>query len=136
MSKKALNFIFGVIALLIGGLLYILFRERSYITIIFRYILGNNSSATNIQWHNGTHIQYYLSDFLWAFSLGCILNGILEANRNIAILCSALAFICGLIWEILQFFQIVSGTFDPVDILMYFMAGIICYLINLKERKQ
>lgn len=134
MSKKTFNLILGTCALIIGGWLYIKFRENSYITIAYRRFIKFSLSKNTVKSLDCPFIQFYLQDFLWAFSLGCLLNTVTETSKITSVLCAVISFLCGFTWEILQALQIVSGTFDLIDILMYFSAGVICFLINFKER--
>ena len=78
-------------------------------------------------------IRYYLPDFLWAFAFGAALTAVSYShNRIVIILFSAVSFLIGVLFEFVQYFGIVNGTFDYFDILMYAVAALTCAAINIK----
>ena len=134
MSKRIINLICGFSALGIGGILYVLFREETIIARLVRDLPFIELVRSVVSVYSCSYLMYYVPDFLWAFSLGSLLIAI-PGNGEKAIYCGIFAFICGFLWEILQYYRIVNGTFDWVDIIMYLLAGLLCILINYKERE-
>lgn len=129
MSKRIFNFICGICALGLGGMLYVLFREQTIIAkllgqISFITILRSASAPLSNEF-----VQYYLPDFLWAFSLGSLLKVIPGLHKK-SLACGTIALICGGLWEIMQCIGVISGTFDWIDVLMYFLAGFVCVSIK------
>ncbi len=135
MSKRLLNAILCCTALIIGGLLYIIFRETTYVATLFKSIEVLSSIRKKILVLENAFLMYYLPDFLWGFSLSCGLTAIFNPSLKGIILCSFTAFMCGTIWEILQYSHILSGTGDFADILMYLAASALAVIINSKGVK-
>ncbi len=80
-------------------------------------------------------LMYYLPDFLWGFSLSCLLQAFCVYSFKGTVLCCCITAIYGCVWELLQWLSILGGTGDYLDIIMYLLASILCLIINLKERK-
>lgn len=136
MSKRRLNILLGIIALIFGSLLYILFRENTYIAKAFgsfdiivqmREILS--PYATNF-------LMFYFPDFLWAFSFCCGLCAIFTPRISGTIICGCMVLFIGCGWEGMQYWKIIGGTGDVLDIIAYLLAGIANIIINLKEREK
>lgn len=135
MSRKKQNALLCIAALILGCLLYILFRPSTYIGgtldgLTYVHIVRQICShyASNFS-------KYYFPDFLWAFSLGCGLIAIHNPQKSGVIICVLFAFLCGVAWELLQHFNVLNGTGDIHDVIMYLLAGAICIFINSKETK-
>ena len=133
MSKRSCNIIFGVVALLLGGLLYILFRPDTYLSGMFCRISFFRRLAYAAKPCSNDFIKYYSQDFLWAFSLSCFLNAVIDSSRFYSAMCCFAAFLCGCVWEFLQKVDLVSGFFDLTDIIMYLLASVVCFLINFRR---
>jgi len=135
MSKRTLCVISGTISLVVGGAIYILFRENSHIALFF-----NNSFIESVRdifvplSNNVT--KYYLADFFWGFSLCAYLLALFLPKTRGAILCGLTAFLCGTFWEILQFLKAVSGTGDLIDVVMYLLAATLAVILFLKEKEK
>jgi hypothetical protein len=134
MSKRKQNVLLGVGTLLLGTILYILFRKTTYVSIIFQNIRWVNSISNSLECIDNDFLKYYLPDFLWALSLCCGFQVIYTPGIKGNVICGVIAVVFGGVWEILQHAKIVSGTGDFVDVLMYLLAGTICVILNLKER--
>ncbi len=135
MKNRVFYTITSIILLCCGGLLYIIFRENTYIAEIFSVLPAINvlqKSASNIKLE---FFKYYLQDFLWAVSLNLALFIVIEPTFKQGVICSVITFLFGTLWEILQYLEIISGTSDICDILMYFMATIFAILIFIKKEK-
>ena len=136
MSNRKLNVLSCLTALLVGGLLYILFRPGTYISSLFNrapYIIKLRQICLP---YASNASKFYTPDFLWAFALGCGLIAICAPKKRGILLCSLLAFLCGVAWELLQYMRVFSGTSDICDIIMYALASALCIIINLKEIKK
>ncbi len=122
-------------ALSIGTILYLLFRPDTHFTAL----LSTNSLMVNLQQAVAPYLQnwviFYLPDFLWGFSLACGLTAIYAHKRNGSAWCGLVAFLCGLIWEGLQHGNVVGGTGDGWDIVMYLAAWGMAVIINRKTKE-
>lgn len=136
MHKRYINIGVCFTALLLGGILYILFRPTTYVGCFF----SNIEIVRNVQMYflqfKLDFVRYYLPDYLWGFSLCCGLVGIFDATKKNLLICGIVTFLFGLCWEVSQHFKITSGFFDIIDIVMYFLATLSTLLINLKEIKK
>lgn len=116
---KSLNkrVILSIVALLIGVAVYCLFNN-------------NLLTKSNIIY---TIIRNYLSDVLWVISFFFIA---IIFSKNITkryiLLTTIFVFINSIFFEILQYMDIVNGTFDFIDIIAYFSAILISILIEKK----
>lgn len=82
-------------------------------------------------------IVYNLPDFLWVFSFTSVILIIWDmkiSKENIAYLFIPMGF--GFVSEIGQFFSLVSGTFDKMDLLFYLIGGLTSIFIisNIKTK--
>jgi len=134
MSMRRKNFLLSVVALAVGGFIYILFRENSYIGQLFSGSDCVQNLRSVLQLMSCDLIKFYLPDFLWGLSLSCGLLAIRNGGDRSTFLCAGIAFACGFSWELLQLMEAVGGTGDCIDVLMYLLGSAFCVQINLKER--
>lgn len=135
MSRRGCNILLAYISLLVGGTLYACFRSTTYIAIALRSIPGIATLSQKAAVISCDFLSYYFPDFLWAFSLCCALNAIHLPGRCITLLCGIGTVALGVLWEVLQYTHIVSGTGDLWDIFVYFLAALLATIINLGGRK-
>lgn len=136
MSKRSQNILLCAVALVVGAVIYILYRDNTYISRWFSYIAFVRSLRTMANGYASNFVGFYLPDLLWGFSLSCGIQAIYLPGRRGVFISATVAFICGVLWEVLQWTDLVSGTGDIWDILMYFAGSVLSTLINIKERKQ
>lgn len=135
MSKRIRMLLLCLLSLTLGVIIYTYYRSDTYIGNLIREIL-------NIEYKTANHfsfISYYIPDYLWAFSLCSGLFAIYPLKPSLGFWWGIVTFIYGVIWEIMQYFALISGTFDIVDIIMYFTAAssvvTINYLFNKEKKK-
>jgi hypothetical protein len=133
MSKRSFLFVAGTGSLIVGGLIYLLFRENSHIALFFGSRLLNDIREAFSAWSNDA-VNFYFADFLWGFSLCSYLLAIYVPKKRGAFFCGAITFMCGAFWEALQFVGAVNGTGDVIDIIMYFSAAVVVVIIFLKGK--
>lgn len=126
--------VLGLAALLLGAVLYILFRPASFITVSIGAYSWLSQLRIWLQPFDCSLLRFYLPDMLWAFALSCGLQTILAPQKWGIVSCGVTAFVCGAIWELLQWLGAVRGTGDWLDILMYFLAALASIFVN-KRRK-
>lgn len=128
--------------LLLGGLIYILFRSNTL--YINNWLLNHNlgfdlqiirtytlpTRAYLPEW-----LIYSFPDALWMLSLSTLIHTIWkdEPTKSL-IIWSLITPIIALSWEIAQGLKLIKGTFDWVDILFYGLVTITIYF-NLKTTK-
>lgn len=135
MFRRKIYILLGVVSLSLGVLIYILFRENSYIGIAFSRLSIIQAIRRMLEGFSCDFLEFYFPDFLWGFSLSCGFLAIYLPKRNGCIICTGIAFLCGCVWEWMQHKEIVSGTGDINDVLMYLLACITCTIINIRSER-
>ena len=136
MQMRKKNISLCLSALSFGFLLYVLFRPNTYVGSLLNGWAYIDIIRQMSSFFASDLCKFYLPDFLWAFSLGCGLIAIYTPKTTGVVVCALCPFLCGLTWELLQHFALLSGTGDIVDIIMYFLASALCLIINLRESKK
>ena len=134
MSKKIFNTVVAVLSLVMGGLIYLVFRENTFVARRFEVFVDLEKIRNIFLSFDNSVLRHYIPDFLWAFSLCCGLNVLLD---NV-FLNASIAFTCGAVWEMLQYLGTINGTGDIIDIIMYLTACVMVVTINkyfFKEKK-
>ena len=134
MSNRLFFAVLSVSSLLLGGILYLLFRENTYISALLKDYTILEEIRDCLGFIENDFIKYYFPDFLWSFSLAFGLLTIFDSGFKGIVICSEVSFVCGLFWEILQFLNVVSGTGDLFDIAMYLTAAVCVVVICSKRR--
>lgn len=134
MAVRTKNCLLSVSAILIGGLLYILFRPHTYVANIFEQFSYIAEIRAWMRPVSCDFIRFYLGDFLWMFALCCGLYAIFLPDANGGMLCVVAAAACGIAWEALQWLTVATGTGDWVDVLMYVLACVAANIINRKGK--
>jgi hypothetical protein len=141
LKKRELKFLvyWVIIPLLIGTLIYLLFRPLSIrlfnvfnenqlnLIIQLRTNLGVSSSDFPVWFTNS------LPDGLWLFSFTNILS-LIWINRNgmVKNIFLLVPILIGLIHELIQFFNVNYGTFDIIDVFTYLIFYLFsCVLIKI-----
>lgn len=70
----------------------------------------------------------YLPDGLWAYSL--FSSMLIIWDRQINIFWSIIIFIIFILFEVLQYFHVIKGTGDILDIVTYFLFSLLSLLVN------
>ena len=137
MNKNQIRFLtIGGIALLLGGAIYIFLRPSTYIARLIPEYSWLKTLREQLQWQWLNFLRFYFADYLWAFSLCCGLHLLFQPKRIGSFLCAGITATYGAVLEFLQFFNIISGTGDVWDILMFILAGLTAVIINKKKEKQ
>ncbi len=134
MSNRKVNIILSIFTLFLGGVIYTLYREDTYISNIIETFIDLSFMRNVFNPFECDFIKYYLIDYLWALSLNSVLNSLFTTKKEMLLIC-LLVFSLGSIWEILQFSNIISGTGDILDIFMYLAASITAVIINFLNNK-
>ena len=132
-KKRLFYFFLSFISILLGVLIYIFFRNGTYI----HQFLGN---VTPIDIFKSQYkstlivkfLKYYFVDYLWCFSLASFLSSITEkiAFRNTMVI-SVFSALLGILFEAAQRLSLVNGTADFYDIIMYVFAGLSHAVLNI-----
>ena len=120
-------------ALILGAILYGLYRQDTYVGGIAGNIIGVSLPVGNAF---SVCAAYYLPDFLWMFSMVCALFAVTLPEGSLTICLCCLAAFLGIAWELMQLWDFVSGTADVHDVFLYSMAVISAAIISsLKKRR-
>ena len=134
MCNKKINITISIISLFLGGLIYVLYRENTYISNFIEEFINLLYIRSAFKSFECNFIKYYLPDYLWALSLISGLNALTTTKRKILKICLFVVLL-GFVWEALQFFNILSGTGDISDIFMYLAAATTAVIINFSNNK-
>jgi hypothetical protein len=140
--KKYHNFIFAVLPLFIGGLIYICFRNENILFFSWlRFFYINYSFLRQINIGSNvvsSYIIYNLPHGLWVLSGLLILKIFLENEKNILLFYSIIFILMSVFNEIGQFYSIIRGTFDILDlftIIIFSSVGLVINLIGKRYEK-
>lgn len=128
MKKTKINIFLSVLAISVGGFIYLVTRPDSYISIFIEYIIDTDNIRKTFCFLDREIIKNYIPDFLWSLGFTCALFAV---NKNTA-QTIGISSVTGIIWEAFQYLNIINGTGDIVDIIMYLTAVFIAVLINKK----
>ena len=142
MNKNTLVISNVIFPMLIGGFIYIFFREPSLLMFKwFDYLQLNDFifylreeylfNLTTPDW-----IIYNLPDGIWIYSLTSLMlivwNNHKSSFKYFWILVGPLL---GISAEICQYFYIISGTFDIIDLIFCIVASILPFIVIYKYEK-
>lgn len=132
-KKRIILSMISAISLTFGLMIYLVLRKDTYfhgwLPQAFCDLIYSDVERNFVT----DFLKYYLPDFLWAFSFSSALTAVTMPLRNKRLFfISLVVFTVGAAYETLQYFEIVDGTFDLFDILMYAVAALISAAINIK----
>lgn len=139
MGKKL---IFGSLtSLILGTSIYILFRASTLKVFSWLDFAGINildssirKSALEFSDYIPGWILLSLPDGLWLFSYVCLLLYIWKNSVTIQnLLWISIVPVIAVGSEIAQYFGMLQGTFDSIDLLLYILGGILALLIFKKS---
>lgn len=129
----------AIISLLMGLLIYLVYRENTYIAKYVSNLINLNLLDAIFLPFENNFLKYYFVDFLWAFSFCCGLYAIYKPMIVGSIGLTFAVFLFGSAYEFLQYIGIINGTGDIADIILYLLAALAVNLINFiiikKEEK-
>ena len=134
MRKRLFWVLCSVFGLIIGAVLYGLYRQDTHVGKFVGNIFG-----ISLPVDNGFSVcaAYYLPDYLWMFSMACALFAVRLPNGKQTICLCCLAILVGVAWELMQMWGVISGTADIHDVILYSMAVITAAIIStLKKRRK
>ncbi len=138
MSTKAIKIVFAVVLLFAGGMIYIAFRSESLAMFTWFRALRLNGVVDGIR-NSSSEIQlpyfvkYCLPNGLWITSYLIATDALVERRRLLWAL--ALPGIA-IVFEILQIWGVIPGTFDYLDLLCLIIPTlfyIICCVLRYEK---
>ena len=122
---KIITVFWALIILLVGGMVYLLFRSTSL--PMFDWV--RNADMMNSIEKLGFNIClipawmiYILPDGLWMFSYCLIIGSIWDFRISRCWFMLTLLLFVAIIFEFLQYIHVIPGTFDNLDIIAYTIA--------------
>ena len=132
-----------MIPMLIGGFIYILFREKSLIMFSWFYSMGLdnliNSLRNSISFNNQIPgwIIYNFPDGIWIYSLTSLMLIVWSQNSSkLRHLWLYMGPVLGISAELGQLINIIPGTFDNTDLIFCFFASIIPFFVFNHNNKR
>lgn len=132
MNNRIKMLLISIICLIIGSFLYIFSRPNAYISKFIFRILNITVSHSFIP----LGISFYVPDYLWACALCSGLFSIYPLKRDKGWIFGVVTFIYGTVWELMQLIDIVPGTADIIDIILYLAAAYTVVMINSNFEKR
>lgn len=126
-EKRIYLILISFFLILFGLLIYLFFNKNTLITQLITIFV----KIPQVNYEDGLLIKIvrnYGADFLWASSFTVIIQSILFLQKKMIwwlLLCALL----GVTYEIAQYFGIVNGTPDIVDILVYLLGTLFGIII-------
>ena len=134
---RAAKIMLSLVILLLGSLIYIIFRDKSLLMFDWFNTIGINNEVDGLRrlfQGEGIYgwVKYSLPDGLWVFSYMFIVDAIWDKERNAV----SMIFLWGLpivavFSECLQYFDLLSGVFDLMDMASYMLAITLFMIIKL-----
>ena len=119
--------------LILGGLIYILFREEviftSWLTALIPFELPNYGAFINHNTFLGYILLYSLADALWYGSL-LLFDLRLRSDKWYSKMMTLLTMALPFALELMQLCGVMPGTFDWIDIITYLLTLLIFTLCS------
>ena len=125
---RAAKVMLSLVILLLGGLIYVIFRDKSLLMFDWFNTIGISNEVDGLRrlfQGEGIYgwVKYSLPDGLWIFSYMFIVDAIWDRERNVV----SMIFLWGLpivaiLSECLQYLGLLSGVFDWMDMASYMLA--------------
>lgn len=141
---RVLTLILGLLSITLGGSIYLFFRSEKL--QMFEWLkameIYDSISAMRMESCDGGWLIYSLPDGLWLFSYILIMAALWSFDEKRTTLYSVPLVVIAIGSELLQFFHLISGTFDVIDLLCYIGASIFGFVYvkniinNLKLNEQ
>jgi hypothetical protein len=128
--------------LLLGGFLYILFRQRTLVMFDWFDLIGMTPAIDRLRaislcfksdiW---PWVIYSLPDALWVFSFSSFVIHLWSEERAIALMLSVLVVFLSAALEIMQYFRMVPGSFDFLYLILILTFGAMpVFIFHFKQR--
>lgn len=118
----------------IGGALYIFLRPTAYVSLVIRKIKLVSILLEKVNFDSSNWLALFLNnwfcDFLWAYALAFCLLLVFEKAGKKYIMPIVISIGFSVLFEVLQGFEIISGTFDWLDLIMELTAIILAVIIK------
>lgn len=127
----------SVIALFLGAIIYLLFREDTFFSNHVRRYVSFPKVLTNALPNEiGVFIKYYLADMAWAYALTFAVGAVFEGDNGQLLLSGIISLGFEALVEEFQKTRWIPGTFDWKDVALEAAASVFALiLIKYIERE-
>ena len=134
---KQFFFLVSVLSMLLGGIIYLLWRSPTLLMFswcrslgIYGIVLQMRSSLEFVKEYLPSWFFYSLPQALWCFSGLCSIHAVWIKNNGMhEPFWIALTLMMPLMTEIFQFFHVIPGTYDIVDLFLIVVLFLLFELI-------
>lgn len=136
-KNRATRIILSLVFLFLGGLIYIIYRDKSLLMFDWFNTIGISKEIDglrNLFQRDGIYgwVKYSLPDGLWIFSYMFLIDAIWDGERNIVSKWFLWFLpIVAILSECLQYFGLLPGVFDWMDMASYMLAITLFLIIKL-----
>ena len=115
------------IPLMIGLVYYLVFRPYTYLSLLFKQLFG---VTAKVSIKPNPLIDNYICDLLWSYSTTYLIAEIAQKHHigkgDLIIILGVLISLP----ELLQYFQIITGTADFIDVIVQFIGCVLALVIQ------
>ena len=133
----------SILSILFGGFIYVAFRSDSIVLFSWIDYIGfaepiDNLRLKTLPYKDGVPdwVLYSLPDGLWLFSFSSAVMVIWEmeiTRYSLILLLSILILVISL--EALQYYNIINGTFDIIDVIFFIFGAVLPMWVFKKTKK-
>ena len=137
-TKLTILYAVGIVSLVAGLMLYLIYRETAYVTEFMSCLLPLNSLRKTFPFSECEFLKFWIPDFLWAISFSSWMHIVLMPKLKGSLFCFLTVSFIGIAFEFLQQIDVISGTADFWDIVSYVSASMLISIIYfiLKEKNK
>lgn len=127
----------SLLILLLGGLVYVIYRDKSLLMFDWFDAIGIDNEIDGLRrlfQGEGIYgwVKYSLPDGLWVFSYMFLVDAIWNGSRSISSFIFIYSLpIIALLSEFFQYFGLLPGVFDWIDVASYIFAILLFVIIKL-----
>ncbi len=122
--QPAICLLCSFFALLIGFIIYIFFRQDTYIHTLLQNLFSLSLPYLPLGGVFGVLIRNWGGDFFWGLALCFLLAVIFKPFRHKLVFAVTVTVTLGALLEILQFYGVITGTGDFFDIVSEATAAV------------
>lgn len=134
---RATKIMLSLVILLLGGLVYVIYRDKSLLMFDWFNAIGIGNEIDGLRGlfqGEGIYgwVKYSLPDGLWIFSYMFLVDAIWNGSKSISSFIFIYSLpIFALLSEFLQYFGLLTGVFDWIDVASYLFAILLFVIIKL-----
>lgn len=135
--RSVLKSSLAIVLLIFGGFIYVIFRSEDLLMFNWFRSLGLNNIVIKLRDGYGLMniqdwVKYNMPAGLWLFSYMLVIDSIWDDSNSSAYkYFITILPVFAIISEVMQFFQILPGTFDIMDVIIYVFAIFLFLTIKL-----